>query len=100
MATDSITPDDLPASVREAYTCFRTLPDGRLCGVHRLLFHWTMHVDIDVDGYRDRYCYQTETGAIKALLEWSGNGDPDGWHRHPASGRRRDPKTGKEWIAP
>jgi len=95
-----MTPDDLDPRARAMYVYFKTLPDGRLCGVGRLLFHWTLHVDIDPVGYADRYCYQTAAGAIAALTEWDGRGDPVGWHRHVLTGRRRDPQTGKEWIAP
>lgn len=75
------------------------LPDGRVCGVHRLLYHWTLLVDLNPIGYEDRYCYETEAGALSALLEWAGDGEPKGWHRHPTSGRRRDPVRGKEWVA-
>lgn len=83
------------------YTHSRTLPDGRLIGVHRLLFHWTLHVGIYVDGYEDRYCYATQEGAVKAMSEWDGIGDPEGWHRHPMSGRRRpNGDATKEYVDP
>lgn len=92
--------EDLDPEIAKYYVHFRNLPDGRLCGVMRLLFHWTLHVDIDPVGYADRYCYMTKEGAIRALDEWDGIGDPVGWHRHPLSGRRRDLETGKEWVSP
>ena len=91
---------DLPEDVTEHYAHMRVLPDGRICGVMRLLFHWTLHVDIDFVGYADRYCYQTKEGAVAALDNWDGIGDPEGWHRHLKSGRRRNLQTGEEWIAP
>jgi hypothetical protein len=81
------------------YTATGQLPDGRICGVLRLLYHWTLHVDINEIGYEDRYCYETLEGAMTALVDWDGNGDPEGWHRHVGTGRRRDPKTGKEWVS-
>lgn len=90
----------LPEEVRIAYEALRRLPDGRIIGVHRLLYHYTLQVDIDWCGYHERYCYATLDGAMKALREWDGAGDPEGWHRHPESGRRRDPETGREWVAP
>lgn len=37
----------------------------------------------------DRWCYHSREDAQKALDKWDGNGEPDGWHRHPYSGRRR-----------
>lgn len=90
----------LPDDLLESYTDTRTLPDGRLCGVMRLLFHWTIHVDISWMGYEDRYCYPTYESALHAMNAWDGTGDPVGWHRHPKTGRRRDLETGREWIEP
>lgn len=49
--------------------------------------------------YEDRWCYHTPGAAIIALANWDGTGEPEGWHRHPASGRRRD-EGGEERIAP
>jgi hypothetical protein len=92
-------PDFLDSETAAAYDVMRQLPDGRWCGVVRLLFHWTLHVDIDWSGYADRYCYREKLDAVRALKEWDGTGDPEGWHRHPPSGRRRD-SEGNEWVAP
>lgn len=73
-----------------AYYAIRQLPDGRLIGVLRLIFHWTLHIDIHAMGYEDRYCYATRDQAVDAMTSWDGIGDPGhGWHRHPTSGRRR-----------
>jgi hypothetical protein len=89
---------ELPPEIRADYTDFRVLPDGRLIGVKRLLFHWTIHVDINLIGYEDRYCFCTYELAKAAFDEWDGQGDPKNWHRHPKTGRRRDLQTGREWI--
>lgn len=42
-------------------------------------------------GYTDRWCYGTVPAAVAAAKAWDGvpPGEPDGWHRHPSSGRRR-----------
>jgi hypothetical protein len=40
--------------------------------------------------YDDRWCYHGREAAIAALRAWDGTGEPDGWHRHPGTGRRRD----------
>jgi len=94
-----ITPDDLDPRIRKSYVILRTLPDGRLGGVLRLMFHWTLHVDIDHNGYADRYCFKHLPDAISALMNWDGTGDPgDRWHRHFGTGRRRNLETGEEWI--
>jgi hypothetical protein len=39
----------------------------------------------------DGWCYEDRALAIRAAVEWSGEGDPlDGWTRHLGTGRRRD----------
>lgn len=49
--------------------------------------------------YLDRWCYHSVEEAIAAGDAWSGewpSTEPEGWHRHPATGRRRengDPST-------
>ncbi|MNV12860.1 hypothetical protein D3C71_1034810 [compost metagenome] len=91
--------DFLTDEYRAAYDRFRQLPDGRWIGSHRLLMHWTIHVDLHEYGYEDRYCFATKALADAAFDNWDGTGDPEGWHRHPKTGRRRDLATGKEWIA-
>ena len=84
---------------RAQYLLMRTLPDGRVFGVHPLLYHWTLHVDIDDFGYNERYCYPDLADALLACATWDGAGDPPGfWNRHPESGRRRD-RAGNEWVA-
>jgi len=94
--------DILDGNFLAAYTDVRQLPDGRILGVHRLLYHWTLHIDISPIGYEDRYCYQTREQAVAAMTAWNGVGDPGGgWHRHPATGRRRpDGDPAKEYIDP
>lgn len=51
----------------------------------------------DQDSYDDRWCFHTYELALAALNAWTGVGEPEGWHRHPATGRRRvtDPETGE-----
>lgn len=52
-------------------------------------------------GYSDRWCFNHVGAAMLALAEWNARkleGEPEGWHRHTPSNRRRDPATGKEWI--
>lgn len=52
----------------------------------------------DDDSYDDRWCYHDYATAKAALDAWDGEGEPNGWHRHPATGRRRDGE--REWINP
>jgi hypothetical protein len=88
-----VEPEDLPLAVRGAYSQFWILPDGRLCGLVRLLYHWTVHVDIDPIGYSDRYCFMTAELAIDGMNGWDGCGDPINWHKHPKTGRIRPDRT-------
>ncbi len=44
----------------------------------------------DMHGYEDRWCYHDHDAALKALNEWEARGfkgEPEGWHRHPSTGR-------------
>lgn len=57
--------------------------------------------------YDDRWCYGGPTAALDALdaaRAWGGpwaGGEPEGWHRHPGTGRRReDGDPGREVIRP
>lgn len=78
---------------------------------YRLMFHWTMitgHLD-NFWGYDDRWCYDDRLVGDQLLVEfaldeWRSRGfegEPNHWHRHPRTSRRRiggDPST--EYIAP
>ncbi len=44
----------------------------------------------DEYSYDDRWCYHAYASAKAALDAWDGVGEPIGWHRHPATGRRRE----------
>ncbi len=50
----------------------------------------------------DQWCYETYAGAIAALTVWNPSDEspePEGWMRHPTSGRRRpDGDKTKEYI--
>lgn len=39
-------------------------------------------------GFGDCWCYRSAAEAKVALDRWDGTGEPEGWIRHPASGRR------------
>lgn len=48
----------------------------------------------ELDFVADRWCYKTFTEAVAAMQAWTTytewpNSEPEGWHRHPHSGRRR-----------
>lgn len=93
--------------ISEGHMNIAMRPDrGLWYGVKRLLFHYTLvEGEIgDRECYTQRWCYQTAEKAISALQAWSEGGfeadEPDGWHRHPSTGRRRhDGDPTKEHIA-
>ena len=72
------------------------LSDGRIACIMPLLYTAAIivmreeHIDI---GYDDRWCYHGILAAQNALTRWQQTTplavEPDGWHRHPLSGRRR-----------
>lgn len=83
-------------------TMVKLLPGGWYGAVRPLLFHWTLIKGQvgDRASYDDRWCYATQHLAEAALVAWSGEGDPDGWHRHPSTGRRREGgDPGRETLA-
>lgn len=53
-----------------------------------LAFTAAIVADLCEWGYGDRWCYKTYDAAKAALDAWDGTGEPKGWHRHPATGRR------------
>jgi hypothetical protein len=85
------------------YLDARDLGDGRYAAIMPLMFtHAIITGRIgDKNMYEDRWCYAGYEKAAAALKTWDGTGEPDGWHRHPNTGRRReegDPEL--EEIAP
>lgn len=72
----------------------RMFPEvGVYTAARRLLFHWTLIYGRvgDRQSIDDRWCYATPAGALEALAAWDAaeGGEPEGWHKHPATGRRR-----------
>lgn len=79
----------------------KLLPDGRVAFLYRLMFTCAVCVGPLADGcYDDRWCYHSEVAARAALDAWDGTGEPQGWHRHPFSGRRRpDGDAAREYVS-
>lgn len=78
----------------------RKLDDRRYVAIIPFIYTWGLvwgYLD-EANTYEDRWCYETLPEALLAAEAWEGTGDPDGWHRHPASGRRRD--GDREWVNP
>lgn len=53
--------------------------------------------------FDDTWIYDVEQADAgwRAALGWDGQGEPEGWYRHPQSGRRRpDGDPAKEFVRP
>jgi hypothetical protein len=69
--------DLTPMLVAAGYLDLRTL--GReVCGIKRFNFTTALVVGLDATGYQRRYCYEHDVDARAALLQWKGDGHPDG----------------------
>lgn len=97
-----------PESIRavctgHGYTGYTTYPSGRDACIARFAFTFAILADMTPDGgHGERWCYDTIGQARAALEAWNGEHDtePQGWHRHPATGRRRpDGDAAREYTA-
>lgn len=79
------------------YHSLRPLGDGRWAGLFEFMFTWAIITGRmgEQNTYEDRWCYHTRALAEAALESWDGTGEPDGWHRHPATDRRREIEHGR-----
>jgi hypothetical protein len=82
-----------------SYSYVKHFPDGECAWIGRFMFTCAILYGLTPTGHRDRWCYHTAADARRALDAWDGQGEPEGWHRHPASGRRVD-EHGQEYIQP
>lgn len=82
---------DLRMKIDEnGYVLRKKAPNGREIGVMPFLWTWAIIADITETGYEERWCYHEASDALHAFEAWDGEGEPEGWHRHPNSGRRVD----------
>ena len=78
-------------------------PD-RWVALYPFMFTWAIieGAKDSLAGYEDRWCYASFQKAVDGLNEWllrGFEGEPAGWHRHPATGRRRpDGDQTQEYI--
>lgn len=83
------------------YTDIKLIGENKWAAILRYMFtHAIILGNIgDIYGFSDRWCYYTHKDAQNSLDAWDGIGEPDGWHRHPDSGRRRpDGDRSQEYI--
>lgn len=95
-------PKESPYPQAGAVWGWRDLPDGRTAWVFPMLFTARLGVGLPHALVLDDFwCYDDPAAAVAAMHAWDGEGEPDGWHRHPPSGRRRpNGDRTQEHIAP
>jgi hypothetical protein len=80
--------------------------DGRWVALAPMIYTTAILVGAigDQSSYDDRWCYDSHATAIVGLALWivrQCQGEPTGWSRHPASGRRREGgDPAREHVAP
>lgn len=69
----------------------RILEDGRVIDVLPLLFGAGRLgiIPVGCTEFDDVWDYSSVDAAVVAAFDWDGQGEPEGWYRHPLSGRRR-----------
>lgn len=92
-------------SDENGYTDLVFFPEGQdydNAAIRSFAFTWGILGDLDSCGYANRWCYHTYARAREALEAWAltgGVGEPQGWHRELAHGRRRpDGDASREYI--
>jgi hypothetical protein len=73
---------------------FREVGDGRGLWVYRMFYTFKLVIGpIGSGGYDDHWCYKDRQNAVTAFFLWNPleTAEPEGWVRHPPSGRRRFP---------
>lgn len=97
--------EELPEWFRELYMLsedaengqpgcrFRSVSEDRWIAIIPFLFTTAIILGYKrhPNGYEDRWCYESSADAERAFDEWDPevSAEPEGWHRHPRSGRRR-----------
>jgi hypothetical protein len=66
----------------------KVLGEHGVVALYQYMYTWAILTGITWDGYVDRWCYHDFERAKTAFDAWDGTGEPTGWHRHPATGRR------------
>jgi hypothetical protein len=73
---------------------FREVGDGRGIWVYRMFYTFKMVIGpIGCGGYDDHWCYRDLASVVETYAAWEPltEKEPEGWVRHPPTGRRRFP---------
>jgi hypothetical protein len=83
-----------PALFRHGAIMTRDLGEGRGAWIYPMLHTFRIAVGaVEGGGYDDCWCYKDLLNAYTAFCDWNPATEPEpqGWVRHPPSGRRRFP---------
>ena len=83
-----------PDPANPSAIAFKDVGDGRGVWIYPMIYTFKIAIGpIGVGWFTDSWCYTTGPKALAALLEWNPleEPEPEGWVRHPRSGRRRFP---------
>lgn len=90
---------------QQNYLFAKQLPGrpGYWAAIQPLMFHYSIQGGHMFDKWNValRWCYTDDFAAVKKAFDaWDGTGEPEGWHRHPGTGRRRtDGDPEQEYLA-
>lgn len=93
---------DVEQAARSGFLHTRDMGDEwGIVGIMPFIYTVAIVAEIHEYGYVHRWCYHSYEAAQEAYNNWNGEGEPEGWHRHTPSCRRREngDKT-KEYITP
>lgn len=99
---------DIYKTLRDDPIPTRDVGDGRRLYLYPMMFTHRLAIgNINEEGlwYTDSWCFHERKDALHQLETWNpldpATPEPSGWHRHPASGRRRpEGDPAREYIAP
>lgn len=83
------------------YSSWRMLEDGTILAVGSMLFNnGRLFIDVNHHGYDDCYCYDSVELAHQSMMSFDEHKDaePEGWKRHPSTGRRREGGDKKKQV--
>jgi len=89
---------------KDDYLFTADIGEHGLCGLMPFLYTTAIVSGLNEWGYEERWCYHTTLSAMKALADWQKHPEwpePEGWHRHPTTGRRRpEGNKAEEYVNP
>jgi hypothetical protein len=97
---------NLVANKAQERVPIRRLPDGRQLWLYPMMFTHKLCLGPADNAlwFDDSWCYPTREAGMQALETWDPLNpetlEPDGWHRHPRTGRRRpDGDPTQEYVS-